>query len=108
MKISELDGYLLDYYVAKASGIEAKVKNDICFTLIGGQWWPFSPSTQWTFGGPIIERERIELYCETEHDGVWISHPYKGGPASFGPTPLIAAMRAYCAPRLGEEVPDPE
>jgi hypothetical protein len=57
-------------------------------------------STDWAQGGPIIEREKIEL----THDGfewwarIWADEDYEG------PTPLIAAMRCYVASKLGDEV----
>jgi hypothetical protein len=64
-----------------------------------------SPSTNWAHGGPIIERERIDVLYE--HDLRWIAVPQKGI-ESYGPTPLIAAMRCYVASKLGDEVEIPE
>jgi len=62
-------------------------------------------STDWAQGGPIIERERIDVLYE--HDLRWIAVPQKGI-ESYGPTPLIAAMRCYVASKLGDEVEIPE
>lgn len=73
-----------------------------------GRWETFRPSTSWTHGGPIIERERITLQC---HDGGWeayvdtewsrgsdeVPQMWKG--EGEGPTPLVAAMQAYVASR---------
>ena len=56
-------------------------------------------------GGPIIERERIDVLYE--HDLRWIAVPQKGI-ESYGPTPLIAAMRCYVASVLGDTVDIPE
>ena len=65
--------------------------------------WPedYSPSTDWSFGGPIIEREKIRLNCGDGTwgvaEGVWeAAHP-RNIYVSFGPTPLVAAMRCYVA-----------
>jgi hypothetical protein len=65
----------------------------------------YSPSTDWAQGGPIIERERIDVLYE--HDLRWIAVPQKGI-ESYGPTPLIAAMRCFVASKLGDEVEVPE
>jgi len=88
----------------------------------------YSPSTDWALGGPIIERERIVIVPSTGYnddgpvfwtasccgpDGAY-SH-YIDEPLPFSPhgqkdfsgegeTPLIAAMRAYVASKLGDEV----
>lgn len=63
----------------------------------------WTPSTKWSQGGPIIERERIELgwngpdwLAQIRADAEW-----------YGPTPLIAAMRCYVASKLGDEVDVP-
>jgi len=58
-------------------------------------------STDWSFGGPIIEREKIRLNCGDGTwgvaEGVWeAAHP-RNIYVSFGPTPLVAAMRCYVA-----------
>jgi hypothetical protein len=65
-----------------------------------------TPSTDWAQGGAIIEREGIELLCETLGFR-WVAMPQKG-PEWSGPTPLIAAMRCYVASKLGFEVELPE
>jgi len=61
----------------------------------------WSPSTDWAQGGPIIEREKIELFhygASDTWEGQIIEH------VQYGPTPLIAAMRCYVASKLGDEV----
>jgi hypothetical protein len=63
-----------------------------------------SASTNWAHGGPIIERERITL---SDTVTGWVAG-YNGTLNSFGPTPLIAAMRCYVASKLGDEVDVPE
>jgi hypothetical protein len=66
----------------------------------------FRWSSSWAQGGPIIEREYIQLTI----DLAWIA-TRKEGPAiseEQGPTPLIAAMRCYVASKLGDEVDVPE
>jgi hypothetical protein len=70
----------------------------------------WAPSTNWLHGGPIIEREGIDLnYSNYEGTSgeVWDA-ACVAGKIFGGPTPLIAAMRCYVASRLGDEVEVPE
>jgi hypothetical protein len=100
-RVSELEGALLDAAVAKAEGQQE--------FLEGCSLW--APSDDWSQGGPIIERERIMLVA-MDADG-WVAKigaEWMGGEivecpvTEIGPTPLIAAMRAFCASKFGEEV----
>jgi hypothetical protein len=107
MKTSELTGAALDWAVAKCEGLTVNIDGGMV-RLIGQpfdrhyDFW--APSTDWEQGGPIIERERIEL----EHDGhTWWAR-IRADDDYTGPTPLIAAMRCYVASKLGDEVEVPE
>lgn len=112
-KVKELDGELLDAAVAKAEGTMPAHGWDSpgmpqTAAPMAGQFEPFS--THWSYGGPIIERERIMLtsYVNGDWEALAI------GPAGLvervdtgkmrGPTPLIAAMRAFVVAKLGTEV----
>jgi hypothetical protein len=68
----------------------------------------FGPSTDWKQGGPIIERERLNIL---DQGGEFTAH-YSRGPRVAqrwsGPTPLIAAMRCFVASRMGDEIDVPE
>jgi len=74
--------------------------------------FPHAYSTEWERGGPIIQRERIGIVLDDRDGkewqadiGGWMSHDYiQGYPVQTGPTPLVAAMRAYVARKFGEEV----
>jgi hypothetical protein len=70
--------------------------------------WTYNPSGGWWEGGPIIEREWIDLHCV--NDSLWEAEcPAPGGLAmQNGPTPLIAAMRCYVASKLGAEIDLPK
>ena len=110
IKTSEATPLQLNWLVAKAEGL-------LCFGFIvdvagtlavinsDRQCEMFDPSSAWECGGPIIERERIGLWCDGG-DG-WAAEDYIHAPI-YGPTPLIAAMRCYVASKLGEEVEIPE
>lgn len=72
---------------------------------------PLPFSTNWSQGGPIIEREKIELSFDGAEGGVWAANFPAGLREEFfeiGPTPLIAAMRCFVASKLGDEVDVPE
>lgn len=104
-KVAELEGAELDYWVAKAAGIHAETR---FIQLSYG--YDFSPSTDWRVGGPIIAREGIAIaQFGSEYkaacvngDGYFASVDFRHS----GPTPLIAAMRAYVASKFGGEVGD--
>lgn len=84
-------------------------------------------STNWTQGGPIIERVGINVtlrygslppnHVHDVWDAVIKPEFYTSGrpesgvqkeTLSSGPTPLIAAMRCYCCAKLGNEVEVPD
>lgn len=66
-------------------------------------------SEQWSQGGPIIERERINIRDEVTRWAAWMWDKTRCGDVSYyGPTPLIAAIRCLVASRLGDEVDIPE
>jgi hypothetical protein len=65
-------------------------------------------STDWAQGGPIIEREGIQLYGVTRTHYGCIHRTRHKHYVADGPTPLIAAMRCYVASKLGDEVEVPD
>ena len=97
MKTSELTGAALDWAVAKCEGEPV-----------------YSYSTNWIFGGPIIERESMHIDCLRRADhyrcAIWEAWPYATGTKHVqqGTTPLIAAMRCYVASKLGDDVEVPD
>lgn len=107
-KTNELTGAALDWAVAKCEG---KCEGD--FAWYYDRRDTFKYSTNWAQGGPIIEREEIELTRGTENSNGWTAtiDLYEGDAmreSCTGPTPLIAAMRCYVASKLGDEVDVPE
>lgn len=66
----------------------------------------YRPSRNWNQGGQIIEREQI-LVNPVGIAGWWADCRAVNGdhsPSHIGPTPLIAAMRAYVASKFGDSV----
>jgi hypothetical protein len=112
MRTSELTEAALDWAVAdcEGKGIEFEDPADPWLTLDGIAYQPlhsYTPSTDWAQGGPIIEREKINLgsvLCEGQE--FWTATMYLA--ESEGPTPLIAAMRCYVASKMGDEVEVPD
>ena len=122
MRTSELTDLALDWAVAKCEGA-----TDFWFDTVATHWvklngkdralrygWAQSylPSTDWSQGGPIIEREELTL-SHSPYDHVFYgrSCPWcaeKKGRMEYGPTPLIAAMRCFVASRMGDEVEVPK
>ena len=97
IKTSELTDIALDWAVSAAKGLSWKLHGHIPF------------STDWAQGGPIIERERISFVSPNEVIDEWEAiHPTQMHNESYGPTPLIAAMRCYVASKLGDEVDVPD
>jgi hypothetical protein len=111
IKTSELTGHALNYAVILAKTPRAyEGKPSIRDIVVR---YPYS--TEWAFGGPIIDRKGIGLLkvrnrlphqqweageegeTETEFWGI-----------VCGPTPLIAAMRCYVMGELGDEVDVPD
>ena len=100
MKTSELTGVALDWAVCKAKGeYQCPVDEYTAVWMTNRRY-----STDWLLGGPIIEREKIEL----EYGGPEWWACIKADEDFSGTTPLIAAMRCYVASKLGDEVEVPE
>jgi hypothetical protein len=117
MKTSELQGAALDWAVAKCEGRNIELHMFWEYRTHNNM---FHYSTEWFQGGPIIEREGIELLCNTTAEEAkrfiegthadWraAKRPINRNVRSFGPTPLIASMRCYVASKLGDEVDVPK
>lgn len=115
MKPSELIGPALDWAVAKSEGHDWR-KGEIgyCYSPAGNtSWQQWNPATNWSQGGPIIERERITLKPEWDGEkeywtAISITRFEHYRAVCSGPTPLIAAMRCFVMSKLGDEVDIPE
>lgn len=105
-KTAELTGALLDAAVAMAEGDRLPdywrdPGDGTPWLRPGREEW--HPSERWDQGGPIIERERISITAAPLMSD-WIARTPEAMRYQLGPTPLIAAMRAYVAAKLGAEV----
>lgn len=115
MKVCELEGAELDYWVAKAEGHPLSCDWDQGeYILIGtgeGDLQRFEPSTEWAEGGPIIDclpRLRIQKNADGYAAQIFKDENFLIPTYGYGNTILVAAMRAYVASKFGEEVSHPK
>lgn len=120
--VSELTGTALDWAVAKCGDFTLyQIWPDRISIISGRNWENYSPSTDWSQGGPIIEQNEITVLRGNDlffpngneqgdyYEQLWIAQVY-GEAMRFmhGQTPLQAAMRCYVASKLGDEIEIPE
>ena len=111
IKTAKLIGPALDWAVAQCEGKIYGYKHqlvDDCRDVI-----PYTPSTDWSQGGPIIDEMMEGEFFFMENDGNDNCHVAYSTTAhdnfhGYGTIPLIAACRCFVASRLGDEVDVPE
>lgn len=106
VKTADLIGPALDWAVAKAVPqkhwpviVGGKVMLDTDYDHI-----PYSPSTTWQDGGPLIDS--LVAIISKRVEGSWWSH--SGNNLGEGPSALIAACRAIVASKLGDKIHVPK
>lgn len=121
IKTSELSGSNLDWAVAVAVGAHCQETGSSDLRtgkhwMVSGframRWDDWTPSTDWSQGGPMIERFDIcVMRCDVRG---WVAseswfEPYESICVdASGPSALIAACRAIVAAKLGDEIDVPE
>ena len=115
IKTADLTGPALDWAVAQCEIMREDYRDRGLLVHRIGYGQPMPPySTDWSQGGRIIEKEKLELRA---NDYEWqafcfgfpVAKAHSGRRAwAAGPTPLIAAMRCYVAETLGDEVEVPD
>lgn len=110
IKVLEATGTVLDWLVAKCEGVEITFSKGAGAAPSGtpsGQWEMYS--TNWAQGGPIIEREKIQINPSISSDAWGAANPSKDQCVwVWDETPLIAAMRCYVVSKLGYTIKVPE
>lgn len=116
MKVSELSGAALDYWVAQAEGVKVAIPSiwkdceEPCYAekrhIRTFPWGPpsYEPSKDWAIGGPILEDNAIGVIAIS--DAEWLACEQSTHFQARGPSYLIAGMRARVMATYGEEVPD--
>jgi len=114
MKTAELNGIALDYAVTLIENPDA-LKYGVDdwrqrrkYETKNGEFL-FRWASSWAQAGSIIEREGIGIAPkEFVYSGeIWLAMLFNGSNESQGPTPLIAAMRAYVTECIGDEIDIP-
>lgn len=120
IKTSELSGSNLEWAVAVAVGAHCQEtgssdlrtgKNWVVSGFRSMRWDDWTPSTDWSQGGPLIERFGLCFDNAGKHGFSVVKDWHCGEPIAFYPpgiTHLIAACRAIVAAKLGDEVDVPE
>ena len=115
VKVSELTGAALNWAVSVCQGYTPFSDGISWIVDVAGQYQQLpNYSTDWAQGGPIIEREGIEvrkgnpLYFPQGNENGDFYEPLWIAGKHHGQTPLIAAMRCYVASKLGDTVDVPE
>ena len=116
MKVSELAGAQLDYWVARANGsraVDLKIgpspRNPEQIVCIendpsGFAWIVFAPSTDWSQGGPLMEKYRIDTEKMSKAWLAFFSNKSEAPVVAEGSTPLQAICRAVVRAKFGDEV----
>jgi hypothetical protein len=120
VKVSEATEIQLDWMVSVITNPEWEHEDRLSnmHDIGNGEWEMYSPSTNWSQGGPIIEREFIDVEVtpmgasapppeKLDLWRAWKHNDEANAAMECGPTPLIAAMRCYVASKLGDEVDVP-
>jgi len=119
VKFSDLSGACLDWAVAQCEARSEKEKEENfnlpCLVS------HFKPSSDWSQGGPIIEREKLSFSAwlrpaweELEGPWIWACAPATGADLEttsrngYGNVPLLAAMRSYVGSKMGDEIEIPD
>lgn len=118
VKTSDLIDAALDWAVAKCEGYHWSLNGYFVWNELGHRtkYTKECPpySTDWSQGGPIIERELVTVMHRSRpgpypEGQVWNAVILSNNKCGwYGATPLIAAMRCYVASKLGDEIDIPK
>jgi hypothetical protein len=112
VKVNDAVGSVLDWLVAKCEGM---IPDNYAY-FPANKEYTFHPSTDWSQGGLIVEREKIDIKwspanieCFATITVMWPAELPCGlrSVCRHATTSLIAAMRCYVASQLGDEVEVP-
>nr|CAC9202484.1 Uncharacterised protein [Pseudomonas putida] len=120
VRVSNLIGAPLDWAVAKVESIETswrygrelvQVHDRGGIKLIESIRSIYSPSTEWSQGGPLIDKHNGGLHYEAhlaDANFRYSSGPGRTGFWCYGPTALIAFCRGLVKAKLGDTVQVPK
>lgn len=120
IKVSELSGAALDWAVARVEAVQVSFIDgevatpELCMTALGDVYNPaYSPSTDWSQGGPLLSKYKITVGADTGRNNRLVFWAYAGVaedgyPVTEGEDHLVSSMRAIIASMFGEEIEIPE
>ena len=120
VRVSNLIGAALDWAVAQVEGIETswrygrelvKVHDRGGIKLVESIRSIYSPSIDWSQGGPLVDKHYGGLHYEAhlaDANFRYSSGPGRTGFWCYGPTALIAFCRGLVKAKLGDTVQVPK
>ena len=120
VRVSNLVGAALDWAVAQVEGIETswrygrelvKVHDSGGIKLVESIRSIYSPSIDWSQGGPLVDKHHGGLHYEAhlaDANFRYSSGPGRTGFWCYGPTALIAFCRGLVKAKLGDTVQVPK
>jgi hypothetical protein len=103
MRVQDLSGAGLDFWVAKALGHSPRFldfASGMSVVMVNAK--AFSPTRVWSDGGPLLEREIKSMHCD---GGKMMAVAHDGTPG-WGRTYLEASGRAIVSSKYGQAVPE--
>ena len=129
VKTSELIGHALNFAMARVAGYKTALDEVTCgpdewivigrelmyLTLDPEEFLVWSPSTDWSQGGPLIDEYAISIMKPLFDDGIWIAERinetgefHSGEGRQVGGTALIAMCRSLVSVLVGDTVSVPK
>ncbi len=102
--VGELTGVALDWAVAKAEGFDSETLDPITWVCTAKPSKCYDFSTNWSQGGPIVDKTGICLSSDHEDSGEgWVAYLPGKGNNRWGATALQAAMSCYASAKLADK-----
>jgi len=106
-RVAELEGVELSLWAGRADGADFRPDcNQGEYIITGGHSGitpeVYSPHEDWAQAGPLLEEYAIGFHPIS--DAEWQAEEHITCCTGRGPTPLIAAMRAFVASKFGDTV----
>lgn len=110
VNVSELEEEALDWATGVALGHKVNHSNNVGGLSISEPYskndrCTWSPSTDWSQGGPLIEN--LGVWVQQRSDESWIASA-RGGLEVTAENPLVAICRAIVIAKIGSDVEVPE
>jgi len=112
IKTSKATPSQINYLVAKIEGMNVKLEQVYgLWSVMTDNYKFYEPAIDWAQGGPIIEREKIDIAVSESGEEWNAQYRFKkirDDEYWSGPTSLIAAMRCFLVKELGDTADVPQ